>query len=82
MANEIKVLVYMTGIIAAGYGLMKYTVPDEEAMKKRLDPTLRREYDERKAENREKGEQMMNLMREVAASDKPVWEMQKEKRNQ
>lgn len=34
MANEIKVLFYMTGILATGYGLMKYTVPDEEAMRK------------------------------------------------
>lgn len=34
MANEIKVILYMTGILATGYGLMKYTVPDEEAMRK------------------------------------------------
>lgn len=34
MANEVKVIVYMTTIIASGYALMKYTVPDEEAMKK------------------------------------------------
>jgi hypothetical protein len=34
MANELKVIVYMTTIMATGYGLMKYTVPDEEAMRK------------------------------------------------
>lgn len=34
MANEFKVLVYMTTIIGSGYALMKYTVPDEEAIKK------------------------------------------------
>ncbi|CAO0797647.1 unnamed protein product [Mucor circinelloides] len=34
MANEIKVILYMTGILATGYGLMKYTVPDEETMRK------------------------------------------------
>jgi hypothetical protein len=34
MANELKVIVYMTTIIASGYALMKYTVPDEETMKK------------------------------------------------
>lgn len=34
MANEVKVIVYMTTIIASGYALMKYTVPDEESMKK------------------------------------------------
>ncbi|KAI9478064.1 MAG: hypothetical protein EXX96DRAFT_569431 [Benjaminiella poitrasii] len=81
MANEIKVLIYMTGIIAAGYGLMKYTVPDEETMRKRLDPALRREYDERKAESREKGQQMMNLMREISESDKPLWGAQQEKKD-
>lgn len=34
MANEFKVLVYMTAILGTGYGLMKYTVPDEEQIKK------------------------------------------------
>lgn len=34
MANELKVILYMTAIMGTGYGLMKYTVPDEEAMKK------------------------------------------------
>jgi hypothetical protein len=40
-----------------------------------LDPALRREYDQIKATNREKGQQMMDLMREAAESDKPVWEI-------
>ncbi|RCH83619.1 assembly factor cbp4 [Rhizopus azygosporus] len=75
MANEFKVLVYMTAILGTGYGLMKYTVPDEEQIKKRLDPALRREYDKIKATNREKGQQMMDLMREAAESDKPAWEI-------
>ncbi|CAO3677100.1 hypothetical protein G6F70_001638 [Rhizopus microsporus] len=75
MANEFKVLVYMTAILGTGYGLMKYTVPDEEQIKKRLDPALRREYDQIKATNREKGQQMMDLMREAAESDKPAWEI-------
>ncbi|ORE08856.1 hypothetical protein BCV72DRAFT_303388 [Rhizopus microsporus var. microsporus] len=75
MANEFKVLVYMTAILGTGYGLMKYTVPDEEQIKKRLDPVLRREYDQIKATNREKGQQMMDLMREAAESDKPAWEI-------
>ena len=34
MANELKVIVYMTAILGTGYGLMKYTVPDEETMRK------------------------------------------------
>ncbi|KAI8641852.1 hypothetical protein BD408DRAFT_443994 [Parasitella parasitica] len=75
MANEIKVLLYMTGILATGYGLMKYTVPDEETMRKRLDPALRREYDQAKAANREKSQQMMEMMRQAAESDKPAWKI-------
>ncbi|CEP12029.1 hypothetical protein [Parasitella parasitica] len=65
----------MTGILATGYGLMKYTVPDEETMRKRLDPALRREYDQTKAANREKSQQMMEMMRQAAESDKPVWKI-------
>ncbi|KAL9559880.1 hypothetical protein MBANPS3_000205 [Mucor bainieri] len=78
MANEIKVILYMTGILATGYGLMKYTVPDEETMRKRLDPALRKEYDQRRAANREKGQQMMDMMREAAESDKPAWQIANE----
>lgn len=40
MANEFKVLVYMTTIIGSGYALMKYTVPDEETIKKVCDWTI------------------------------------------
>ncbi|CAO3671744.1 unnamed protein product [Rhizopus stolonifer] len=79
MANELKVIVYMTAIISTGYGLMKYTVPDEEQLKKRLDPALRKEYDEIRAANREKGQQMMDLIREAAESEKPVWDFPQKK---
>jgi hypothetical protein len=34
MANELKVFIYATSILTTGYALMKYTVPDEETMKK------------------------------------------------
>ncbi|KAG0745811.1 hypothetical protein G6F57_006950 [Rhizopus arrhizus] len=80
MANELKVIVYMTAILGTGYGLMKYTVPDEEQIKKRLDPALRKEYDQIKAANREKGQKMMDLIREAAESDRPAWEVANQKR--
>ncbi|KAI9363567.1 hypothetical protein BD770DRAFT_379897 [Pilaira anomala] len=81
MANEFKVLVYMTTIIGSGYALMKYTVPDEETIKKRLDPALRKEYEAMKLANREKGQQFMDLMREAAETDKPAWEIANEQLN-
>ncbi|KAI8350168.1 hypothetical protein BD560DRAFT_439088 [Blakeslea trispora] len=81
MANELKVIVYMTAILGTGYGLMKYTVPDEETMRKRLNPALRREYDERKAMDREKGQQMMDMMREAAETKKPAWEIANDQLN-
>lgn len=34
MANEFKVLVYMTTIIGTGVALMKYTVPNEDEIVK------------------------------------------------
>ncbi|KAI8884491.1 hypothetical protein K501DRAFT_217583 [Backusella circina FSU 941] len=81
MANELKVFIYATSILTTGYALMKYTVPDEETMKKRLDPALRQEYDQMKAANREKGQQMMDIIREAAESDKPVWQIANEQRD-
>ncbi|KAI8064836.1 uncharacterized protein B0P05DRAFT_640023 [Gilbertella persicaria] len=81
MANEFKVFVYITAILGTGYGLMKYTVPDEETMKKRLDPALRREYEQVKAANREKGQHMMDLMREAAETNKPAWEIANDQLN-
>ncbi|KAI9281108.1 hypothetical protein BY458DRAFT_553012 [Sporodiniella umbellata] len=79
MANELKVIVYMTAIISTGYGLMKFTVPDEEQIKKRLDPALRKEYDQIKEANRQKGQHMLDLIREAAESDKPVWDFPQKK---
>ncbi|KAI8993702.1 hypothetical protein BDB01DRAFT_777207 [Pilobolus umbonatus] len=78
MANELKVIVYMTAIISTGYALMKYTVPDEEQMKKRLDPALRLEYDKMKLANREKSQLLMDRIREAAETDKPAWEIANE----
>jgi hypothetical protein len=47
----------------------------------RLDPALRKEYDILKEKNREKGQHMMDLMREAAESKKPAWEIANEQLN-
>ncbi|GAA5800666.1 hypothetical protein EDC94DRAFT_604080 [Helicostylum pulchrum] len=81
MANEFKVLVYMTTIIGTGVALMKYTVPNEDEIVKKLDPALRKEYEAIKLANREKQQQFMDLMREAAETDKPAWEIANEQLN-
>ncbi|KAI7855644.1 hypothetical protein BDC45DRAFT_85536 [Circinella umbellata] len=69
-----RALVYATGIIGTGYGLMKFTVPDEEQMRQRLDPHLREEYDKVKARNQQQHQALMEHMKAVALSDKPAWQ--------
>ncbi|KAI8339403.1 hypothetical protein BC941DRAFT_420392 [Chlamydoabsidia padenii] len=71
--NVGKVIVYATTILATGYGLMKFTVPDEAEMRRRLDPALLKEADRMKTQNQERQQALMDQMRLVAASDKPVW---------
>ncbi|CAO3653574.1 unnamed protein product [Mucor hiemalis] len=71
----------MTAIMGTGYGLMKYTVPDEEAMKKRLNPALRKEYEAAQEASRAKNQQFLDLMREAAETKKPAWEMANEQLN-
>ncbi|KAI8384914.1 uncharacterized protein BYT42DRAFT_612580 [Radiomyces spectabilis] len=69
-----KAIVYAGGIIGTGYALMKLTVPDEEQMRKRLNPKLQREADDIKASNAQKNQALMEHLREVAESDKPAWQ--------
>ncbi|CAO3596223.1 unnamed protein product [Absidia cylindrospora] len=71
--NVGKVIVYASTIMATGYGLMAFTVPDEAEMRRRLDPALLKEADRMKAQNLERQQAMMDQLREAAASDKPVW---------
>ncbi|KAI8991747.1 hypothetical protein BDF20DRAFT_59567 [Mycotypha africana] len=78
MANELKVLLYTTGIIATGYALMKTTVPDEEALKKRLDPRMLKEYEEKQSKSRQQKQHLLSLMQQAAESDKPAWEIANE----
>ncbi|KAI9263332.1 CBP4-domain-containing protein [Phascolomyces articulosus] len=69
-----RALVYATGIIGTGYGLMKFTVPNEEQMRQRLDPHLREEYDKVKARNQQQHQALMEHMKLAAQSDKPTWQ--------
>ncbi|KAI8097172.1 uncharacterized protein BX664DRAFT_325712 [Halteromyces radiatus] len=71
--NVGKFLAYASGIIATGYGLMVFTVPNEAEMRKRLDPTLLKEADRMKEHNMERHQQLLDQIRQTAASDKPVW---------
>ncbi|KAI9490739.1 CBP4-domain-containing protein [Zychaea mexicana] len=68
-----RALVYAAGIIGTGYGLMKFTVPNEQEMRQRLDPHLREEYDKAKARNQQQHQALMEHMRLAAQSDKPAW---------
>ncbi|KAI8069233.1 hypothetical protein BC940DRAFT_298223 [Gongronella butleri] len=74
MAKNVgKVLLLAGSILATGYGLMKLTVPDEHEMRKRLDPQLLKEADRVKAQHQERTQQVLDQMRQVAESDKPMW---------
>ncbi|KAL1932108.1 hypothetical protein VTP01DRAFT_9164 [Rhizomucor pusillus] len=67
MSKIVKGIAYGGGIIAFGYALLKYTVPSEEEMQKRLGTPLN------KAQEKANRERMMEHMRAAAESDKPVW---------
>ncbi|SAM09632.1 hypothetical protein [Absidia glauca] len=73
--NVGKVIVYASTIMATGYGLMVFTVPDEAEMRRRLDPTLLKEADRMKAQNMERQQALFDQMRQAAASDKPIWNL-------
>ncbi|KAI9019515.1 hypothetical protein CLU79DRAFT_757614 [Phycomyces nitens] len=74
MEKAIKCVVYGGGIIATGYALMKFTVPDEEQMRARLRPELQREYDIARAKSKERHLALMEHMREAAETNKPIWD--------
>ncbi|ORX60237.1 hypothetical protein DM01DRAFT_1404544 [Hesseltinella vesiculosa] len=74
MAKNVgRVLLLAGSILATGVVLMKVTVPDENEMRKRLDPTLLKEADRMKAQHKERTQQLLDQMRQVAESDKPMW---------
>ncbi|KAI9303033.1 hypothetical protein BJ944DRAFT_269023 [Cunninghamella echinulata] len=76
-----KFLTYASAIILTGYGLMKFTVPDEAEMRSRLDPALLKEAEKRRAQHKEHNQALMEQIRKTAESDKPVWVDFREKKN-
>ncbi|KAH8548206.1 hypothetical protein BGW37DRAFT_523643 [Umbelopsis sp. PMI_123] len=74
MSKVVKAVTWGTAIIGLGYGLMKFTVPNEDEMRNRLTPSLRREADKIKSDNAEKQHALAERIREAASSDKPIWD--------
>ncbi|CAO3611955.1 unnamed protein product [Cunninghamella blakesleeana] len=68
-----KFLTYASGIIATGYLLMKFTVPNEFEMRSRLDPALLKEAEKMKAKHNEHNQALIEQIKKAAESDKPVW---------
>ncbi|CAK7895766.1 assembly factor Cbp4p [[Candida] anglica] len=60
-------------IIGTGVLLFKYTTPTDEELIARFSPEVRREYDRNRALRQQEQQQLMNIAKETAASNDPIW---------
>ncbi|CAO3695651.1 unnamed protein product [Umbelopsis ramanniana] len=79
MSKAIKAIAYGTAIIGTGYLLMRFTVPNEEQMRARLTPALRRDADRIRSENEEKKQALAERIREAANSETAIWDERSKK---
>ncbi|GAB5591975.1 hypothetical protein Unana1_06875 [Umbelopsis nana] len=77
MSKAVKAVIWATAIIGTGYGLMRFTVPNDAQMRERLTPELLREADKIREGNADKKQALADVIREAANSDKPVWDDRK-----
>ncbi|CAM0138495.1 hypothetical protein VKS41_007110 [Umbelopsis sp. WA50703] len=79
MDKAVKAVIWGTIIIGSGYGLMKFTVPNETQMRERLTPELRREADYLRNSNADKREALAERIHHAATTEKPLWDTRESK---
>lgn len=61
------------GIIATGVLLFNYTVPTEEQLVAQFSPEIRAEYERNRHLRQREQMEVMQIARQTAASDQPIW---------
>ncbi|CDZ97358.1 Cbp4 [Phaffia rhodozyma] len=72
-----KFSLFMAGMIATGYGIMKLTTPTEEQLYSRLSPDLQRRVDEKRAQKAEE-EASRHIKTDIKSSSRIIWAADRE----